>query len=85
MRAQRAKLAEDLRAETHGDDITAKLMAQVIFIQMDYIEWAQFNSISFKQQKGDAEGGHDEEALRKVFDTELKKYEPKIKVCACVC
>ena len=28
MRAQRAKLAEDLRAETHGDDITAKLMAQ---------------------------------------------------------
>ena len=35
MRAQRAKLAEDLRAETHGDDITAKLMAQVIFTQLD--------------------------------------------------
>ena len=34
MRAQRAKLAEDLRAETHGDDITAKLMAQVFFIHL---------------------------------------------------
>ena len=65
MRAQRAKLAEELRAETHGDDITAKLMAQ--------------------QQKAD--GGRDEDALRKVFDAELKKYEPKIKVsntwCSC--
>ena len=61
MRAQRAKLAEELRAETHGDDITAKLMAQT-------------------QQKADGGGGHDEDALRKVFDVELKKYEPKIKV-----
>ena len=34
MRAQRAKLAEDLRAETHGDDITAKLMAQVFLIHL---------------------------------------------------
>ena len=58
MRAQRAKLAEELRAETHGDDITAKLMAQ--------------------QHRAD--GGRDEDALRKVFDAELKKYEPKIKV-----
>ena len=61
MRAQRVKLAEELRAETHGDDITAKLMAQT-------------------QQKADGAGGHDEDALRKVFDVELKKYEPKIKV-----
>ena len=59
MRAQRANLAEELRAETHGDDITAKLMAQ--------------------QQRADG-GGHDEDALRRVFDAELKKYEPKIKV-----
>ena len=33
-----AKLAEDLRAETHGDDITAKLMAQVFFYTFNYIK-----------------------------------------------
>ena len=45
MRAQRAKLAEDLRAETHGDDITAKLMAQVQLISLDKIGLEKFNSI----------------------------------------
>ena len=48
MRAQRAKLAEDLRAETHGDDITAKLMAQVIFIYsngLNRMSAIQFNFI----------------------------------------
>lgn len=64
MRTQRVYLGDQLRADTHGDDITPRLMARQ------------------QQQKGrnGSDNSDGDDALKSVFEAELKKYDPQVKV-----